>query len=653
MKKTIFIGLLFFTFICLNGQVIDFESGLPDDWSIDGGWKIGNFTSLGSKSLPFYGNDTKFVGTNDDQIGEQGHANGKIITSFIDFTNELNVLLQFDLYFFYGNYDGKGQETFDILYSEDGTNWTKITSVKDSYNWDRYYYDISLYVGGKKVKLAFEYKDGNNWNWGAGIDNISIAEQPDYFAIASPPIKTWAQLKFADDTAKFNIDIKYYGKLPLKNHKLVYSIDEGAERTIKGNKTLFSNDNYKFTIMGFSLGKHKLLSSFVMNDSTKIPITETNLLVVGEVPPFKSTDVNAIEHDILADLKSGKKVLLDFFASACDACENLVPALNEVWKNHGEGKNDFQIYSLTTNDGDDINILKGLNWGAEYPTFAFSPKNQMLWQVFNEKYGIGAIPFLVFICPNKENPDFSDVSWTSMSLGYGTTLKSEIENAISSCSVQNDIGVSFVEEIKKISKNTNEESKINILLKNTSLEEKKVYWKLEKPYFNHTWESQVCDINICYGNNKDQCLPNKPNVIKAGDTVLWSIHIFAHEIPDTAMIILKVYEDENFINLLDTLPILLNISSINSTLNLFVDNKISVSPNPSSDFVYVSFVLKKPMDIFMYITNIFGETIKVVDLENNIIDSYKSIDISDFEKGIYFINIKTNLGIFSKKIVKF
>ncbi len=651
MKKTLLLFLAFFAVWGINAQVnADFESGLPDGWSIDGGWKLGNAASLKSDYFPFTGNETKFLGTNDDGAGQSGHADGRVITGFMDFTSTPNVFLQFDLYFFHGNYNDGGQETFSIYYSEDGTTWNQITSVETFYVWKRFYYDVSSFVGNKNVKIAFEYKDGNNWNYGAGIDNVSISEQPDYFAVVYPPAQSWTQIDNPGETGSFSFTVNYFGKQSLSNFKMVYTIDDGDEKNIMGDGTLNSNDSYEFVIDGFELGDNKFKSKFVMNDSMEMVAEELTLSVVPPIPPFAFTDVDGVAHDLHADLAAGKKVLLDFFASWCGPCKTSTPIINQVWDDHGRGANEFQVYSITTESGDNASVVKGLGWGGEYPAFAYTPQNRLMWNVFNSKYGQNAIPMFIMLCPDKENPGFSEVSWTAV--GVAGTLQSDLENAISACVVPDDPGVYFVDDNLLVNKNTSDDVLIEMYVNNTSTESMDVFWKLDKPDFNHSWESQVCDINLCYGNNTDQCSVNKPNTIAAGDTALWTIHVFHHDIPDTGMVVMKIYDDKNFTNLIDSLPINIQIATPNATVDFIEGNKINVYPNPASDKLYVKLNMIKETSAEVNITDQTGKVVRILDSIEKGSNYFKQVDVSDLIKGVYFLNVKTGYGTKTQKIIK-
>ncbi|MBO6201355.1 MAG: T9SS type A sorting domain-containing protein, partial [Chryseobacterium sp.] len=69
--------------------------------------------------------------------------------------------------------------------------------------------------------------------------------------------------------------------------------------------------------------------------------------------------------------------------------------------------------------------------------------------------------------------------------------------------------------------------------------------------------------------------------------------------------------------------------------------KISIFPNPSSDFIHI----KSDEEI---------RSIKIYDIKGSLIksDNTSKIDISALPKGNYIISIETRSGIETKKIIK-
>ncbi len=255
------------------------------------------------------------------------------------------------------------------------------------------------------------------------------------------------------------------------------------------------------------------------------------------------------------------------------------------------------------------------------------------------------------LCPDKENPGFSEVAWTQ--IGVTGSLESDFENAIASCVVPEDPGVYFVEDDITVNTTIADDPLIEIYLKNTADTTFNVYWELEKPDFNHSWESQVCDNFTCYSNNIDKSSNKNPNIINAGDTSLWTIHVYSHDTPDTGLVVLKIYDDKDFTNLLDSLPITLNIAKTTATIDILENDAIDIYPNPATDMVKVRFTLKKAMDAEVFITDNLGRVVKNIDIKKNVLDYSGNVDISDFDNGIYFLNVKTKYGTRAKKIVKF
>lgn len=608
----------------------DFESGVPTGWTLEGGWKYGTAAQLASSDFAFGGNDTKFLGINDDDAGQGVATVGKAITDFMDFSSEPNVLIAFNLLYYNANYGGAGQELFNLYYTEDGTTWNLITPITTFKLWDKFYFDLSPFVGGKNVKIAFEYNDGNNWNYGAGIDDVEIIAQPDFFAGGfSPRPNTYKQVFSRDEETSFSVNVEYYGKRELTNYKLVYTIDGGAEKEIIGTTKLVNNDTVEFKVPGFGLGEHTLTSKFVMNDNLEVLIEETTVIVYPAIPQFIQKDVDGVERDIYADLAAGKNVLLDFFASWCGPCQSSTPMINNIWEAHNRGIKDFEVYGITTERNDNDAVVKALDWGGEYPAFGFSNLNNFYYNLFNSNYGTSHIPLFIMICPNPEDPAFSTVSWSSV--GFGSSLEADLETAINSCDIELPFDVNFLDDSLVINTNIEESGTDNYFgLINNGTTTDNIFWKLEKSDFNHGWESTICDGNICYPKNTDQSSANKPNIMNPSDTAKWSFHLFHNGIPDTGKIFLNLFTDSDFSNMVASLPIILNVAAPNATKE-FEDNSLTLSPNPTSDYFHINTTSEiSKVEVF----NLIGKKVKSFDNINS-----NKFNVADLRDGVYLVRV--------------
>ena len=87
---------------------------------------------------------------------------------------------------------------------------------------------------------------------------------------------------------------------------------------------------------------------------------------------------------------------------------------------------------------------------------------------------------------------------------------------------------------------------------------------------------------------------------------------------------------------------------IQESVNL---DHISVYPNPASDKLNINFNSAEKQDIQVQLMSITGEII-YSDIVNNFSgDYFKSLDVSRYAKGMYFLRIKTKGGEMNKKIV--
>ncbi len=179
MKK-----LLLSTFaICLTSLVVigqtyfseDFEAGFPADWSMDGGWVYSDAADFGSA---YFAPDehTQFIGVNDDALGNGVVSDGRVVTSDIDLTEATGtILLEMESYFGNGDYQGLDERATVYASTDGGMNWELVGDLEDQagFEWRKVTVFLDNYAG-QVIQLAFDYTDGDQWNYGWAIDDITI-----------------------------------------------------------------------------------------------------------------------------------------------------------------------------------------------------------------------------------------------------------------------------------------------------------------------------------------------------------------------------------------------------------------------------------------------------------------------------------------------
>jgi hypothetical protein len=78
---------------------------------------------------------------------------------------------------------------------------------------------------------------------------------------------------------------------------------------------------------------------------------------------------------------------------------------------------------------------------------------------------------------------------------------------------------------------------------------------------------------------------------------------------------------------------------------------LEVYPNPSRDIFNISFTSEKAQTIRVKVVNVIGEVMYSESLEEFTGSYENSIDLTGKAKGVYFLEITTNIGGVNKKIV--
>jgi len=78
---------------------------------------------------------------------------------------------------------------------------------------------------------------------------------------------------------------------------------------------------------------------------------------------------------------------------------------------------------------------------------------------------------------------------------------------------------------------------------------------------------------------------------------------------------------------------------------------LEVYPNPSRDIFNVSFVSDEVQNLDISITNVIGEAIYNSDLEQFVGQFTKEVSLATYPKGVYFLQITTDKGVVTKKLI--
>ncbi len=91
---------------------------------------------------------------------------------------------------------------------------------------------------------------------------------------------------------------------------------------------------------------------------------------------------------------------------------------------------------------------------------------------------------------------------------------------------------------------------------------------------------------------------------------------------------------------------LIRIDSENSSIG-----NLTIYPNPSRDIFNITFISEEKQNLRVRILNVIGEEVYKEDLQQFIGEYVKSINLEQYNKAIYFLEIETNKGVINKKLI--
>lgn len=176
---------------------------------------------------------------------------------------------------------------------------------------------------------------------------------------------------------------------------------------------------------------------------------------------------------------------------------------------------------------------------------------------------------------------------------------------------------------------------------NTESDTIEIFWKLIKDSeFPRDWKTQVCDGNLCFGPNVDQCPPSLPNVL-FGNAVSqgWSVKIDPQGVPGKGLIHMEFYTDSDYQTLVfstevEACFVVNGVAS--STEDEIYNNSMTLFPNPTIEY----FSIKNDRNVAkVSLMNVIGKEVWSKNHRPN-----TQYDVADLYKGMYIVRLIDSSG---------
>lgn len=643
MKKIFYslLSLILISSASVSAQTIiseDFEgttgTALPTGWTqttlaTDGGWKSGTNTTLSSTyfGIPSH---TKFLATNDDACNCNKSADFLMSPSF-NLTSQTSVFLSFDAYFFAATYQGATEVGTLKSSTDGGATWNTVTAITANTNggWQSRYIDISTLAGQSNVMLGVLYNDGGGFLFGFGVDNFNV------FVPAAADIQLTGVTPIAGSASSYgtvasNItlggSIFNHSGTAVTNFTGSYTVDGGApvNQTFTANVAPFASGNFTFTTPYSiaSVGDHAVAIHVDITGDAN-PADNDGTTSIGGAS-FIPTHVLTIEEGT---------------GTWCGWCPR-----GAVFMDSMKAVNPSTTALIAVHNGDPMTVsdydagVGGFING--YPSILADRK-----EVYD--------PSDIFNAYDDHSADFGFANLTATQTYNGSTKVSTVNvSANFAVNSSDNLRLACVYIEDGVHGTTTSYDQHNYYTGNAAgaMSGAGHDWAAEpnpvlaaNMYFDHVARKIVGGFTGQSGS--------LPATITAGSTYTYS---FTYTIPTTSVannmsvIVLLINATTGEVLNATTPKSVTGISDLKSQIN-----QLSVYPNPATSDLNILFTLNKAQNVSFEITDVMGRIVSATTFKNLAPTNQNiQLPVVNLTNGVYFLNIKTDSGIVSRRFIK-
>ena len=676
MKKTLSLLSALMLALTINAQVFIDESfdetGLPSGWSYAG---EGNNSIIVSSSNHAGGEPNEIAITSSNQGYPDFNGYARVVSPACDLTGVGDFLVSFK----YGIELYEAYNMFEMGISasaDDGSTWFPLwRTLFDMYIYGEINETVSLPEDWDKSNVKFcVYVWGNSqYLWHACFDDICVSVQKD------------------NDVAVTSINIADI--IGIGENKVSFTVLNKGSNVVTDLTAKYQFEGYEEVSQNFSTNIDPFTSTDLTFDvPTDIQSLNDLTLTVNVTAVNNTTDDNESDNTFDKELSIAMgtaqriPMIEHFSSSSCHPCVS-VNASMKALTNDNPGKYTYVKYSTSWPSPVDTHYTPECDAKAQY-------------------YGVSGVPVIMLDGTDRGTP----VSQTTLDDRYNTPAITDVRGAFNidgnilhvtadfmSFANMSDVKAFVTVNEKVIEKNgANGESEFRHILltmlggvSGTDIElEAGKYQRLEfthdmsttkmqdindlevalwlqnlttKEVFNshfayeytdHCYPVQNLNLNIEDGNLSitfeapEQGAPIGYNVYKNGILIAENTTELSHNITADDMNIISVvalYEDE-----MTSVPVVeLDGAGIGVVETTTSENTFNIYPNPAKDFVKVSIADGQHTTVKIYNTlGMLVETRLATSATNEI-----EINVSEYNPGIYFINISNEEYNVTKKIV--